>query len=127
MARLRVRWQLTHEGQKLYIQQDFSVAVKEKRRSFNKVCERLIGLKIRFFMRFPAVLTFTYPIPMSPIFLFNPSYCPSCPASAPWGVELSVALLPSSGTHFLLISAIPTPLLTFMSKLKTHLFKIAYS
>ncbi|KAI3367054.1 hypothetical protein L3Q82_009687, partial [Scortum barcoo] len=60
MAALRERRQLTHEGQKLYIQQDFSVAVKEKRRSFNKVCERLIGRNIRFFMRFPAVLTFTY-------------------------------------------------------------------
>ncbi|KAI3368692.1 hypothetical protein L3Q82_025685 [Scortum barcoo] len=60
MAALRERRQLTHEGQKLYIQQDFSAAVKEKRRSFNKVCERLIGLNIRFFMRFPAVLTFTY-------------------------------------------------------------------
>lgn len=60
MAALRERRQLTHEGQKLYIQQDFSAAVKEKRRSFNKVCERLIGLNIRFAMRFPATLSFTY-------------------------------------------------------------------
>lgn len=60
MAVLRERRQLTHEGQKLYLQQDFSAAVKEKRRSFNKVCERLIGLNIRFVMRFPAVLSFTY-------------------------------------------------------------------
>ena len=37
MAALRERRQLTYEGQKLYIQQDFSAAVKEKRRSFNKV------------------------------------------------------------------------------------------
>lgn len=59
-ATLRERRQLTHEGQKLYIQQDFSAAVKEKRRSFNKVCERLIGLNIRFVMQFPAVLSLTY-------------------------------------------------------------------
>ena len=60
MAALRERRQLTYEGQKLYIQQDFSAAVKEKRRSFNEVCERLIGLNIRFLMQFPAVLTFTF-------------------------------------------------------------------
>ena len=46
MAALRERRQVTHEGQ--------------KRRSFNKVCERLIGVNIRFFMWFPAVRTFTY-------------------------------------------------------------------
>lgn len=58
MAALRERRQLTHEGQKLYIQQDFLAAVKEKRHSFNKVCERLIGLNICFFI-LTSVLTFT--------------------------------------------------------------------
>lgn len=59
-AALRERRQLSYKGQKLYIQQDLSTAVKEKRRSFNKVCERLIGLNIRFTMQFPAILTFTF-------------------------------------------------------------------
>ena len=58
-AALREKRQLTYDGQKLYIQQDLSAAVREKRHSFNEVCERLIGLNIRFTMRFPAVLTFT--------------------------------------------------------------------
>lgn len=59
-AAIREWRQLTYEGQKLCVQQDLSTAVKETLRGFNKVCERLIGLDVRFTMRFPAVLTFTY-------------------------------------------------------------------
>ncbi|KAL0199037.1 hypothetical protein M9458_007577, partial [Cirrhinus mrigala] len=60
MSAIKTKRYLEVDGQKVFIQQDFSSAVKEKRRSFNKSCEMLIKRGIRFTMRFPAVLCITY-------------------------------------------------------------------
>lgn len=47
---------LGHGGSRIFIHQDLSSAVRQKRRSFNKVVQKLIDKGIRFMMRFPARL-----------------------------------------------------------------------
>uniref|UniRef100_A0A3P8S1H5 L1 transposable element RRM domain-containing protein n=1 Tax=Amphiprion percula TaxID=161767 RepID=A0A3P8S1H5_AMPPE len=51
---------LTYEGLTVFIRQDITAPVKEMRRAFNGVCERLIKRDVRFSMRYPATLTFTH-------------------------------------------------------------------
>ena len=48
---------LEHEGQRIFIHQDLSAAIREKRRAFNNVCQDLIVKRIRFNMHFPATLS----------------------------------------------------------------------
>ncbi len=50
MSAIKAKHHLEVDGQKVFIQQDFSSAVKEKSRSFNKSCEVLIQHGIRFTM-----------------------------------------------------------------------------
>lgn len=57
MAALRAKPNLEYEGKKIFIHQDLSNAVRERRRAFNSVCQALIDKGIRFSMRFPATLT----------------------------------------------------------------------
>lgn len=57
IAALRATPDLEYEGQRIFIHQDLSSSVREKRRAFNKVCQALIDKGIRFNMRFPATLT----------------------------------------------------------------------
>lgn len=57
MAAVRASPELEHDGQRIYIHQDLSSAVREKRRGFNAMCRALIAKGIRFNMRFPATLT----------------------------------------------------------------------
>lgn len=57
MAAVRASPELEHDGQRIYIHQDLSAAVREKRRGFNAACRALIAKGIRFNMRFPAMLT----------------------------------------------------------------------
>lgn len=52
-----VRANLEYEGQRVFIHQDLSSAVRERQRAFNDVCQTLIDKGIRFGMRFPATLT----------------------------------------------------------------------
>ncbi len=47
---------LEHGGSRIFIHQDLSNAVRQKRRSFNDVVQKLIYKGIRFTMRFPARL-----------------------------------------------------------------------
>lgn len=56
MAAARALPNLEHEGQRIFIHQDLTPAVREKRRAFNDVCQALIAKGIRFGMRFPATL-----------------------------------------------------------------------
>lgn len=51
---------LKHGGKTIYIRQDLANGVKERRRAFNGVCQRLIDMNIRFSMRFPATLCFSH-------------------------------------------------------------------
>ncbi|KAK5863794.1 hypothetical protein PBY51_000796 [Eleginops maclovinus] len=51
---------LEYAGSPIYIAQDLSLAVREKRRSFNDVCQKLLDKKIRFVMRYPARLVVNY-------------------------------------------------------------------
>lgn len=57
IAALRATPNLEYEGQRIFIHQDLSSSVREKRRAFNEVCQALIDKGIRFNMRFPATLT----------------------------------------------------------------------
>ncbi len=59
LAAVKEKGQLTYEGQTVFIRQDLAAGVKEMRRAFNGVCERLISKGIRFSMRFPATLNFS--------------------------------------------------------------------
>lgn len=56
LTALRKKPALEHNGQRIYIQQDISAAVRERRRAFNRVCQALISKGIRFNMRYPATL-----------------------------------------------------------------------
>lgn len=60
MAAVRAKPNLECDGQRVFIHQDLSAAVREKRRSFNDVCQALIDKNIRFSMRFPATLTVSH-------------------------------------------------------------------
>lgn len=60
MSAMKIKRHLEVDGQKVFIHQDLSSMVKEKRRGFNKACEDLIKRGIRFTMRFPALLCFTH-------------------------------------------------------------------
>ncbi|CAK6957927.1 unnamed protein product [Scomber scombrus] len=59
LAAAREKGPLTHEGQ-TRSRQDLASGVKEMRRAFNGVCQRLIDMNIRFSMRFPATLSFSH-------------------------------------------------------------------
>lgn len=48
---------LEYNEQRIFIHQDLSSSVREKRQAFNEVCQALISKGIRFNMRFPATLT----------------------------------------------------------------------
>lgn len=56
MAAVRATQDLEYEGQRIFIHQDLSSTVRERRRAFNGVCQALIQKGIRFNMRFPATL-----------------------------------------------------------------------
>lgn len=56
---VREKREVTFKGDKIYIRQDLSPQVREARRQFNGVCDRLIQRGLRFQMRFPASLCFT--------------------------------------------------------------------
>lgn len=60
MAAVKTSPELEHDGERIFIHQDLSSAVREKRRGFNNTCRALIGKGIRFNMRFPATLTMTH-------------------------------------------------------------------
>lgn len=60
LAAARERGELIYQGNKVYIRQDFSAQVRDARRQFNGTCERLIRRGIRFQMRYPATLCFTF-------------------------------------------------------------------
>lgn len=60
LAAARERGALTHDGQTIFIRQDLASGVKEMRRAFNGVCQRLIEMNIRFSMRFLATLSFSH-------------------------------------------------------------------
>ena len=51
---------LEYEGAKITIRQDLPHDILESRREFNAVCQHLIKKKIKFKMRFPSTLCFTY-------------------------------------------------------------------
>lgn len=57
IAAVRAKQNLEYEGERIFIHQDLSTAVRERRRAFNTVCRALIEKGIRFNMRFPATLT----------------------------------------------------------------------
>uniref|UniRef100_A0A673AR91 L1 transposable element RRM domain-containing protein n=1 Tax=Sphaeramia orbicularis TaxID=375764 RepID=A0A673AR91_9TELE len=52
--------EITYRGEKIHIRQDLSTQVREARRQFNGVCECLIQRGLRFQMRYPATLCFTF-------------------------------------------------------------------
>uniref|UniRef100_A0A3Q0SXH5 L1 transposable element RRM domain-containing protein n=1 Tax=Amphilophus citrinellus TaxID=61819 RepID=A0A3Q0SXH5_AMPCI len=56
LAATRAKPNLEYEGRRIFIHQDLSSAVRERRRAFN-VCKALIDKRIRFNMRYPAVLS----------------------------------------------------------------------
>ncbi|KAI7790208.1 putative LINE-1 type transposase domain-containing protein 1-like [Triplophysa rosa] len=60
MSAIKIKHHLEVEGRKVFIHQDLSSMVKDKRRGFNKTCEDLIKHGIRFTMRFLALLCFTH-------------------------------------------------------------------
>uniref|UniRef100_A0AAV2JEB1 LINE-1 type transposase domain-containing 1 n=1 Tax=Knipowitschia caucasica TaxID=637954 RepID=A0AAV2JEB1_KNICA len=60
MAAVKAVPELKHDRQRIYIHQDLSAAVREKRSGFNDVCRALIGKGICFNMRYPATLTLTH-------------------------------------------------------------------
>ncbi|XP_020557294.2 uncharacterized protein LOC110014714 [Oryzias latipes] len=60
MSAVKTSPRLQYEGQQLFIHQDLSVAVREKRRGFNDTCRSLIERGIRFNMRYPATLVITH-------------------------------------------------------------------
>lgn len=51
---------LTYDGQIIHIRQDLATGVKEMRRAFNGVCQKLIQKNMRFYMRYPATLNFSH-------------------------------------------------------------------
>lgn len=51
---------LEYEGSKINIRQDIPQEILLRRREFNSVCQHLIKKKIKFKMRFPSTLCFTY-------------------------------------------------------------------
>lgn len=55
----REKGEILDQGNKVYIRQDLSAAVREARRQFNDTCEQLIKRGIRFQMRYPATLSIT--------------------------------------------------------------------
>uniref|UniRef100_A0A3B4ZN95 L1 transposable element RRM domain-containing protein n=1 Tax=Stegastes partitus TaxID=144197 RepID=A0A3B4ZN95_9TELE len=60
LAAVRKKGEISYQGDKIYIRQDLSTQVREARRQFNGVCERLIQRGLRFQMRYPASLCFTF-------------------------------------------------------------------
>lgn len=60
LAAVRGKGEITYQGNKIYIRQDLSAQVRDARRQFNGVCERLIQRGLRFQMRYPASLCFTF-------------------------------------------------------------------
>lgn len=60
LAAAKEKGPLSHEGHTIFIRQDLAVGVKEMRRAFNGVCERLIQMDMRFSMPFPATLNFSH-------------------------------------------------------------------
>lgn len=58
LAAVREKGEIIYQGDNIYIRQDLSVQVREARRQFNGVCERLIQRGLRFQMRYPASLCF---------------------------------------------------------------------
>uniref|UniRef100_A0A087X3C2 L1 transposable element RRM domain-containing protein n=1 Tax=Poecilia formosa TaxID=48698 RepID=A0A087X3C2_POEFO len=60
LAAARKQAPLTCEGQTVFIRQDMTAAVKDMCRAFNGVCELLVKKEVRFFMQYPAVLSFTH-------------------------------------------------------------------
>lgn len=59
LAAVREKREVVFQGNKIYIRQDLSPQVREARRQFNGVCDRLIQRGLRFQMRYPASLCFT--------------------------------------------------------------------
>ncbi|KAM3591914.1 uncharacterized protein V6R79_009433 [Siganus canaliculatus] len=59
LAAVREKGEIFYQGEKIHIHQDLSTQVREARRQFNGVCERLIQRGLRFQMRYPASLCFT--------------------------------------------------------------------
>lgn len=57
MAAKRAKSNLEYEGKRIFIHQDLSSAVRERRRAFNSVCQALMDKGICFNMRFLATLT----------------------------------------------------------------------
>ena len=60
LAAVREKGEVTYLGDKIYIHQDLSAQVREARRQFNGVCERLIRRGLRFQMRYPSSSCFTF-------------------------------------------------------------------
>ena len=59
LSATREKGDILDQGNKIYIRQDLSAAVREARRKFNDTCEQLIQRGIRFQMRYPATLFLT--------------------------------------------------------------------
>lgn len=59
LAAAKEKGDIFYQGSKVFIRQDLSAAVREARRRFNDICERLLEKKIRFQMRYPATLSIT--------------------------------------------------------------------
>lgn len=59
LSAFREKGDILDQGNKIYIRQDLSAAVREARRKFNDTCEQLIQRGIRFQMRYPATLFLT--------------------------------------------------------------------
>lgn len=60
LAAVRKKGEIIYQGDKINIRQDLSTQVRESRRQFNGVCERLIQRGLRFQMRYPASLCFIF-------------------------------------------------------------------
>ncbi|CAI5644697.1 unnamed protein product [Oreochromis niloticus] len=60
MAAVRAAPELHYDGQRIFIHQDFSYAIREKRRGFNASCRALIDKGIHFRMRYPATLVLNH-------------------------------------------------------------------
>ena len=56
----RDKGKFIYQGSKIHIRQDLSAQVREARRLFNRSCEQFIQRGIRFQMRYPASLCFTF-------------------------------------------------------------------
>ena len=56
IAAVKATPNLEYEGQRIFIHQDLTSPVHDKRKAFNVVCQPLINKGIRFNMHFPANL-----------------------------------------------------------------------